>query len=98
MQNYVAINFCERFCTRCCIWPTIVKKPTISGKIVGFLKFVREIQQLVQKRSKKNYIRYLVKMILAVYLIFYKLIFFESLIIFPEATTKSVTGIFDLQK
>ena len=35
---------------------TIFKKPTISGKIVSFLKIVGEIQQLVQKRSQQiNY-------------------------------------------
>ena len=34
----------------------------------------------------------------AVYLIFYKLIFFESLIMFLESTIKLITGIFDLQK
>ena len=35
---------------------TILKKPTISGKIVSFLKIVGEIQQLVRKRSQKiNY-------------------------------------------
>ena len=33
---------------------TIFKKPTISGKIVGFLKFVGELKQLVRKRSQKN--------------------------------------------
>ena len=30
------------------------KKPTISGKIVGLLKFVGEIQQLLRKHSQKN--------------------------------------------
>ena len=34
------------------------------------------------------------KAALAVYLIFYKLIFFESLIIFLESTIKLITGIF----
>ena len=38
------------------------------------------------------------KTTLAVYLIFYKLIYFESLIIFLEPTIKLITGIFDLQK
>ena len=32
----------------------ISKKPKILREIVGFLKFVREIQQLVQKRLQKN--------------------------------------------
>ena len=39
----------------------------------------------------------MVKTTLAVYLIFYKLIFFESLIIVLETTIKLITGIFDLQ-
>ena len=30
------------------------KKPKTSGDIVGFLKFVGEIQQLIWKRSQKN--------------------------------------------
>ena len=30
------------------------QKPTILPEIVGFLKFVGEIQQLVRKRSQKN--------------------------------------------
>ena len=39
----------------------------------------------------------MVKTTVAVYLIFYKLIFFESLIMFLEPTIKLITGIFDLQ-
>ena len=109
---------------------TIFKKPTISGKNVGFLKIVGEIQQLAWKRSQKinydvilHYISlpiypldfpkfcpiqkqqktlkncwYLVETTLAIYLAFYKLIFFESLIIFLESTIKLFIGIFDLQK
>ena len=46
--------FCERFRTSCCISPTKFKKPTISGNIVGFLKLVGEMQQLVRKHSQKN--------------------------------------------
>ena len=42
--------------------------------------------------------RYLVKTTLLVYLFFYKLIFFETLIIFLESTIKLITGIFDFQK
>ena len=42
--------------------------------------------------------RYLVKTTLAVYLNFYKLIFFETLIKFVESPIKSITGIFDFQK
>ena len=38
------------------------------------------------------------KTTLAVYLIFYKHIFFDSLIIFLEPTIKLITWIFDLQK
>ena len=41
---------------------------------------------------------YLVKTTLAVYLSFYKLLFFESFIVFREPTIKLVTEIFDLQK
>ena len=41
---------------------------------------------------------HLVKATLAVYLIFYKLVFFETLIIFREATIKLITGIFYFQK
>ena len=54
MQNYVLIIFCERFSTSCCILLKNFQKPTILGKIVGFLKFVGEMQQLVWKRSQKN--------------------------------------------
>ena len=50
-----------------------------------------------KKKTLRN-CRYLVKTTLAIYLIFYKLIFFESLIIFLEPTIKLITGIFDLQK
>ena len=110
--------------------PTIFKEPTISGKIVGFLKILGEIQQLVWKRPQKIYYevilhyislsiyplhfpefwliqkqsktlkncQYLVKTTLAVYLLFYKLIVFESLIIFVEPAIKLIAGIFDLQK
>ena len=39
----------------------------------------------------------MVKTTLTVYLIFYKLIFFESLIIVLETTIKLITGISDLQ-
>ena len=42
--------------------------------------------------------RNLVKTTLAVYLIFYKLIIFETLIMFLESTIELITGIFDLQK
>ena len=122
--------FCERFCTSCCISPTNLKKLTFSGKIVGLLKYVGEIQQLVRKHAQKNnhnvifhYIllpiypldftkfcpiqkkqktlrncRYLVKATLVLYLIFKKLILFETLIIFLEPTLKFITRIFDMQK
>ena len=48
-------------------------------------------------KNAKN-CRYLAKTTLAIYLIFYKLIFFETLIIFLESSIKSITGIFDFQK
>ena len=41
--------------------------------------------------------RYLVKTTLVTYLIFYKLVFFETLTIFLEATIKLITEIFDWQ-
>ena len=34
--------------------PTNLKKQTILSGIVGFLKFVSKIQQLICKRSQKN--------------------------------------------
>ena len=34
--------------------PTNLKKQTILSGIVGFLKFVSKIQQLIWKRSQKN--------------------------------------------
>ena len=37
-----------------CISPTNKKKTSLLPKIVSFLKFVSEIQQLVQKHSLKN--------------------------------------------
>ena len=109
--------------------PAILKKPTISGKIDGFLKIADEIQQLVWIRSQNinydvilNYIslrvyplhfpkfcpvqkqlktlrncQYLVKTTLAIYLIFYKLNVFESLIIFLESTIKLITEIIDFR-
>ena len=43
-------------------------------------------------------LKYLVKTTLIVYIIFDKLILFETLIIFLETTIKLITGIFDLQK
>ena len=47
------------------------------------------------KNAKK--LSVFVKATLVVYLIFYKLGFFESLIIFLERLIKLITGIFDLQ-
>ena len=44
----------KRFHTSFCIWSTIFKEPTIFAEIVGFLKIVGEIQQLVRKRSQKS--------------------------------------------
>ena len=48
----------ERFRTSCCILSTNFKKSTISGKIVGFLKFVGEIQlqeYLIYKSNNNSY-------------------------------------------
>ena len=42
--------------------------------------------------------QYLAKTTLGVCLIFYKLIFFETLIVFLESTIKLITRIFDFQK
>ena len=55
---------------------------------------------LPHSKTKKALIncRYLVKTTLAVCLIFYKLIFFETLITFPESIIKLITRIFDFQK
>ena len=53
---------------------------------------------LIQKKKKLRNCQYLVKTTFAVYLVFYKLIFFESLIIFLKPTLKLITRIFDLQK
>ena len=50
-----------------------------------------------QQKTLRN-CRYLVKATLVAYLIFYKLMFFESLIIFLQPLIKLITGIFDLQK
>ena len=50
-----------------------------------------------QKKNAKK-LSLLVKTTLAVYLIFDKLIFFETLTIFLETAIKLITGIFDLQK
>ena len=46
--------FCERFHTSYHISPTNFKTAANSCRIVGFFKFVSEIQQLVQKRLQKN--------------------------------------------
>ena len=40
--------------------------------------------------------RFLMKTTLAIYQIFYKLTFYETLVIFLEPTIKLITGIFDL--
>ena len=52
---------------------------------------------LIQKQKTLRKCRYLVKTTFAVYLIFYKLIFFETLVIFIDSTIKLITEIFDLQ-
>ena len=46
--------FCKRFHSSCCISLINFKKPTILAEIVGFLKFVGEIQQVVRKHSQSN--------------------------------------------
>ena len=46
-QNYVLIVFR--------ISPTNFKKPTISDRIFGFLKFVGEMQEPLPKRSQKSH-------------------------------------------
>ena len=54
---------------------------------------------LPHSKTIKNGIHgYFVKKTLTVYLIFYKLVFFESLIIFLEPKVKLITRIFDFQK
>ena len=52
--------------------------------------------QKQQKTLRNSW--HLVKTTLAVYLIFYKLVFFETLIIFRDTTIKLITGIFYFQK
>ena len=48
--------FCKRFRTSWCISPTNFKKPTVLSEIVGFLKIVGGMQQLVRKCLQKiNY-------------------------------------------
>ena len=51
----------------------------------------------IRKQKTPRNCWYLVKTTLAVYLIFYKLVFFKSLIIFLESTIKLIAEIFDLQ-
>ena len=52
----------------------------------------------IQKQKALRNCRYLVIATLVVYLIFYKLIFFETLTIFLESTIELITGIFDFQR
>ena len=52
----------------------------------------------IQKQKTLRSCWYLVKTNLIVYLIIYKFIFFETLIIFLESTIKLIKGIFDFQK
>ena len=49
--NYFSVN---AFILAVVFRQQIKKTPTVSGKTVGFLEFVGEIQQLVRKRSQKN--------------------------------------------
>ena len=52
----------------------------------------------IPKQKTLRNCRCLVKTNPTIYLIFYKLVFFETLIIFLEPTIKSITGIFDMKK
>ena len=54
LKKHLRQRFCEGFRTSYCSSSTNFKKPKISGKIVGFLKFVGEKQELVWKRSQKS--------------------------------------------
>ena len=65
-----------------------------------FINSTREnFEPLKNNKSYCNYCRYLVKMTLAVNQIFYKLIFFETLIRFLEPSTiELITEIFELRK
>ena len=51
-----------------------------------------------QNKTKRNTCRYLSKTTFPAYLIFYKFIIFQTLIIFLEPKIKLITGIFDLKK
>ena len=50
-SNYFSVNI---FVLAVVLDQQISKIPTTSEKIVGFLKFVGEMEQLVRKRSQKN--------------------------------------------
>ena len=45
---------CDYFSVNVSVLADKFQKSTISGKIVGFLKFVGQIQELVRKRSQKT--------------------------------------------
>ena len=93
--------FCKCLRTSCCISPINFKKPTILPETVGFLKIVWVNTTGIMERFTKKWLgdnyalkftffyRYLVKMALAVYLIFCK---------FVESTIRLITETFDLQK
>ena len=61
---------------------------TALSKILPYSKTVKTLRSC----------RYLDKTTLVVYLIFYKLIFFETLILFPESLITLITGAFALKK
>ena len=61
---------------------------TALSKILHYSKTVKTLRSC----------RYLDKTTLVVYLIFYKLIFFETLILFPESLITLITGAFALEK
>ena len=81
---------------------TFTEKQLGHNSVLHIISYVSIVLSKVLPHSKtiKNAkkLSYLVKTTLAVYLIFSKLIFFETLIMFLEPTIKLITGIFDLQK
>ena len=111
---YLANNFqkTNNFAWNCqffenCQRNTIASKKTFTENSLQrnfslhFTSYLSIALSKILPHSKKKKLRncqYLVKTTFAVYLVFYKLIFFESLIIFLKPTLKLITRIFDLQK
>ena len=77
----------------------ISKNRQFQGKLHRYLSIAlfKTLPYSKTTKTLRNCL-YLVKTTLFVDLIFHKLIFFESLIIFPEPTIKLITRIFDLQR